>query len=133
MDIDSSAIRAAIDALPGLPHDGTAPVFAEPWQAQAFAIVVSLQRQGVFSWDEWAAHLGAEIKSAVAAGDPDDGSTYYNHWLAALETLVAEKGVATRGTLSNVADAWGRAAERTPHGEPITLSPGDFDPDAHHH
>jgi len=119
-------IQTAIETLPNLPNDGAAPVFAEPWQAQAFAICLSLQRKGVFTWDEWAERLGAEINSAVAAGDVDDGTTYYNHWLAALERLVSEKDLTDLTTLSHVADAWGRAADRTRHGESIELQPADY-------
>ena len=89
-------------------------------------MALALQERGVFTWAEWAETLGAEIKRAQAAGDPDTGETYYRHWLAALERIVAEKGVATRDTLARTRDAWGYAAERTPHGEPIELTPEDF-------
>ena len=72
------------------------------------------------------AALAAEIKRAQAAGDPDIGETYYRHWLAALERLVAEKGVATAETLHRYRDAWDHAGDRTPHGQPIVLRPEDF-------
>ena len=103
------------------------PVFREPWEAQAFALALSLNERGVFSWKEWAATLGEEIKKAQAAGDPDTGETYYLHWLAALERLVAAKGLADPQTLMRTRDAWRQACARTPHGEPIELRPGDFD------
>ncbi|MDT7837146.1 nitrile hydratase accessory protein [Aquabacterium sp. OR-4] len=118
---------------PGLPLGGgradaaaAEPVFAEPWQAQAFAMTLQLHRQGLFSWPEWAAALAAEIRRAQAAGDADLGHTYYHHWLAALEGLVSAKGATDAATLARHAQAWGHAAERTPHGQPITLQPGDF-------
>jgi nitrile hydratase accessory protein len=114
------------DAVPGLPRDADGPVFAEPWEAQAFALAVALHERGLFTWPEWAEALAREIERARAAGDPDTGATYYNHWLAALERLVADKQVADAGTLAAYADAWGRAAGRTPHGTPIELAPGDF-------
>jgi nitrile hydratase accessory protein len=114
------------DTLPGLPRDEEGPVFAEPWEAQAFALAVALHERGVFTWPEWAAALGAEIERARRAGDPDTGATYYRHWLAALERIVAEKRLTDAGTLARYADAWGRAAERTPHGTPIELAPRDF-------
>ena len=114
------------DALPGIPRDDDGPVFAEPWEAQAFALAVALHERGVFTWPEWAAALAEEIRRAQAAGDPDTGETYYRHWLAALERLVDEKGVADAATQTRYAAAWGRAAERTPHGTPIELAPGDF-------
>ena len=101
-------------------------MFGEPWQAQAFAMTVALYRRGVFTWPEWAASLGAEIKRAQAAGDPDTGDTYYRHWLNALERLVAEKSIAEPADLSRYRDAWHRAADRTPHGLPIELRAEDF-------
>ncbi len=118
---------------PGLPlqaggGDAAGPVFAAPWQAQAFAMTLQLHQRGLFSWPEWAAALSAQITAAQAAGDADLGDTYYHHWLAALEALVAEKGAADAATLARHAAAWGHAAERTPHGQPIALQPADFDP-----
>ncbi len=118
-------------SCPGLPlrsgpDDEAAPVFAEPWQAQAFAMTLQLHQRGLFSWPEWAAALAAQISQAQAAGDADLGNTYYRHWLAALEALVAAKGAARADELSGCARAWAQAAERTPHGQPITLQPGDF-------
>ena len=124
--IDPIAARQATEALASIPLDSEGPVFREPWEAQAFAMALALQERGLFTWAEWAETLGAEIKRAQAAGDPDTGETYYRHWLAALERLVAEKGVATRDTLARTRDAWDHAAERTPHGEPIELTPEDF-------
>jgi nitrile hydratase accessory protein len=120
-----SAMKAAI-AVPGVPRDADGPVFREPWEAQAFAMTLALHERGVFTWNEWAAALAAEIKRAQAAGDPDTGETYYTHWLNTLEKLVAEKGVTTGATLTRYRDAWDHAADRTPHGEPIVLSAGDF-------
>ena len=107
--------------LSGQPGDETGPVFREPWEAQAFALAVELSEAGVFTWAEWAETLGAEIKAAQAAGDPDLGDTYYRHWLAALERLVAEKGLLGAADLAARRDAWARAHRETPHGEPVTL------------
>ena len=106
-------------------------MFREPWEAQAFAMALALHRARPL-------HLAAngrrrsadEIKRAQAAGDPDTGETYYRHWLAALERIVAEKGVADRATLTRYRDAWDHAADRTPHGTPIELRPQDFGPAA---
>lgn len=118
--------REALAATPGLPRDAEGPVFREPWEAQAFAMTLALQGRGVFTWAEWAAALGAEIKRAQAAGDPDTGATYYRHWLAALERLLAEKRLTDEATLVRYRQAWDRAAARTPHGQPIELRPEDF-------
>jgi nitrile hydratase accessory protein len=119
------AMRAAV-AVPGVPRDQDGPVFREPWEARAFAMALALHERGLFTWNEWAAALGAQIKRAQAGGDPDTGETYYGHWLATLEALVAEKGVATANTLHRYRDAWDHAADRTPHGAPIELTPADF-------
>ena len=102
------------------------PVFREPWEAEAFALALSLNERGVFSWNEWAAVLGEEIKKAQAAGDPDTGETYYGHWLNALERIVAAKGLTDSHTLARTRNAWANACARTPHGTPIELQAGDF-------
>ncbi len=127
MTADAAAARRAAESVPGIPCDAEGPVFREPWEAQAFAMAVALQERGVFTWTEWAAMLGEEIKAAQRGGDPDTGETYYHHWLAALERIVAYKGVADRTTLTRYHDAWDRAADRTPHGMPIELSSKDFE------
>jgi nitrile hydratase accessory protein len=126
MTIDPAAARRAREAVPSIPSDAEGPVFREPWEAQAFAMALALHDKGLFTWPEWAATLAEEIKRAQAAGDPDTGETYYHHWLAALERLVAAKGVTTRDTLARYHDAWDHAADRTPHGQPIELHPEDF-------
>jgi nitrile hydratase accessory protein len=113
-------------ALPDLPRDNDGPVFREPWEAQAFAMALALHERGLFTWSEWAATLAHEIKSAQAAGDPDSGSTYYHHWLNALERLVAEKSIASGAALARSREAWRHAAARTPHGTPIALADKDF-------
>ena len=124
--IDPTLARRAADAVPSIPRDAEGPVFREPWEAQAFAMAVALHARGLFTWPEWAAMLAEEIKRAQAAGDPDTGETYYRHWLATLERLIAAKGVATSDTLHRYRDAWDHAADRTPHGAPIVLRPDDF-------
>ena len=124
--IDPAAAERAAQAVPSIPRDADGPVFREPWEAQAFAMALTLHERGLFTWPEWAASLGDEIKRAQAAGDPDTGETYYHHWLNTLERLVAEKGVTTAQTLARYHDAWDRAADRTPHGEPIELKAEDF-------
>lgn len=95
-----------------------APVFAEPWQAQAFAMTVALHDQGLFSWAEWAEALSVQVKKLDVA---TDGHDYYEHWLAALEGLLAAKGLAARADVDAMAEAWERAAHATPHGKPILL------------
>ena len=113
--------RERIASLPSLPRDEGGPVFAEPWQAQAFALAVRLSAQGYFTWKEWAAALADELKSAVQRGEPDDGSRYYEHWLAALEGLVTAKRLSNREEMLERKDAWADAYRRTPHGKPVEL------------
>ena len=124
--MSSSAAAAATAAIPSIPRDDDGPVFRAPWEAHAFAMALTLHERAVFTWSEWASALAAEIERAQANGDPDTGETYYRHWLATLENLVAEKGVATTETLHRYRDAWDHAADRTPHGVPIELTPQDF-------
>jgi nitrile hydratase accessory protein len=124
--IDPVAAKRALEANPGLPADEQGPVFREPWQAQAFAMTLALHEKGLFGWGEWATMLGETIKAAQAAGDPDTGETYYDHWLATLERMTSEKAVTTPADLTTYRNAWERAAARTPHGQPIELKSGDF-------
>ena len=99
--------------LPALPKDRDGPVFAAPWEAQAFAMAVKLNEKGVFTWTEWVEAISAEIKSA--------DRPYYEHWLAALETLVERKSVMSRGEREARIEEWDEAAHHTPHGQPIVL------------
>jgi nitrile hydratase accessory protein len=109
-------------AFARLPRDAEGPVFAEPWQAQAFAMAVRLSEAGWFTWQEWAQALGAQLRSAAERGEPDDGSRYYEHWLAALEQLVTEKGMSECAQLHERKEQWAAAYQATPHGQPVVLT-----------
>ena len=116
-------------ALPGQPQDVGEPVFAEPWQAQAFALAIKLSEAGWFTWVEWAGALSAEIKAADAADAragraPDDGTHYYEHWLSALEKLVAAKGLTEDAAIQVRKEEWAEAYRHTPHGRPVELRVG---------
>jgi nitrile hydratase accessory protein len=115
----SDAERLAL--LPRLPRDDGGPVFAEPWQAQAFAMAVRLSAQGHFTWSEWAAILADELKAAAERGEPDDGSHYYEHWLAALERLVTARALLSPEEMLDRKEAWADAYRHTPHGKPVAL------------
>jgi nitrile hydratase accessory protein len=117
---------AQLAALPNFPREEEGPVFAAPWQAEAFAMTLALYEKGLFTWPEWASCLAEEIRRAQREGDPDLGDTYYHHWLAALERIVAEKGGCDPRSLEKTRRAWRRAAQRTPHGRPIVLDAEDF-------
>jgi nitrile hydratase accessory protein len=114
--------------LPGQPRDADGPVFREPWEAQAFATALMLHQRSLYTWSEWARALAQQIGAAQAQGDPDRGDTYYRHWLAALETLIAAKGLSSSDELLRYQRAWKHAASRTPHGQPIELTERDFTP-----
>jgi len=119
---DRSVRAERLAALPRLPRDTGGPVFAEPWQAQAFAMAVKLSEQGHFTWKEWAATLAGELKAAADRGEPDDGSRYYEYWLAALERLVTAKGLSDPAALLARKEAWAEAYRHTPHGKPVKLT-----------
>src|SRR5215467_8203599 len=118
---DSVPSTETLAALPPLPRDAEGPVFAEPWQAQAFALAVRLSEQGYFTWKEWATALADELKAAAERGEPDDGTHYYEHWLATLERLVTAKGLIDKRALEERKDAWADAYRHTPHGKPVQL------------
>lgn len=110
-----------LSQLPQLPRDADEPVFAEAWQAQAFALAIELSRRGYFSWPEWTATLAGELKAAATRGG-DDGAHYYDHWLSALERLVLAKGLTDASALEGRKKAWIEAYIHTPHGKPVLLS-----------
>lgn len=96
-------------------------MFAQPWQAQAFALAVRLSAAGCFTWPEWATVLGEQFEAAAARGEPDDGTRYYEHWLDALERIVARKGWIGADALHARKSAWIDAYRTTPHGQPVAL------------
>jgi nitrile hydratase accessory protein len=126
MSICGSRILSLAEAsqLPGLPLDGGEPAFAEPWQAQAFALALQLHRNGAFTWAEWTEALTEQLRFA---GPADDGSRYYEHWLAALEGLVSAKSLLAPAALVNRKQAWAEAYRHTPHGQPVEIGAGDGD------
>lgn len=121
---DNEDIAAQFASLLDLPRDEGEPVFAEPWQAQAFALAVRLSAQGHFSWTEWAAALSEQLQNAAHRCEPDDGTRYYEHWLAALEQLVTEKKLTDAVALAERKEAWADAYHHTPHGQPVELGVG---------
>jgi len=109
------------DNLPDLPKDEKGSVFNEPWQAQAFALAVSLCDEGHFTWSEWVDVFSEQVKLAQQSGDPDLGDTYYSHWLNALEVIVSNKQIVGLGDMKERKEAWRQVYLHTPHGKPIEL------------
>jgi nitrile hydratase accessory protein len=91
---DDSSTSNAIAELPLLPRDDNGPIFAEPWQAQAFAVVVELIDEGTLTRVEWADKLAAALREAEARGEYNTGERYYHHWLIALERVIVDKDLA---------------------------------------
>ena len=121
MNEDISIQSSQLYALTSIPGGQEGQVFTAPWQAEIFAITLSLHEQGVFKWGEWAEILGTKIREAQNQGDPDIGDTYYNHWLAALEQMIVNKGIDQNDQLRQLYIAWDDAARSTPHGQAIEL------------
>jgi len=122
----STASTDALASVSSIPRDNEGPVFTAPWQAEVFAITLSLHEQKLFKWTEWAEVLSAKIKEAQERGDPDLGDTYYHHWLAALEHMIVSKGIGEQRQLQLLYNAWDKAAHSTPHGQPIELGKADI-------
>ncbi|NNF78361.1 MAG: nitrile hydratase accessory protein [Rhizobiales bacterium] len=114
----SESEQAALDAVPSIPRNEEGPVFAEPWQAQAFAMTIALYDAGRFTWPEWAEVLSDQLRKA---GAEQQGEDYYHHWLSALEQISSTKGLTSGSELAARKEAWDRAAHATPHGQPIVL------------
>ena len=81
-----------------------APVFAEAWQARAFALAAELNARGRLAWPDFAAALGAELAR--------DGDDYWRAWLGALEGWLAAEGLAAPEAVGAIAERWRRAAEQ---------------------
>jgi nitrile hydratase accessory protein len=117
----SNTTRNFCRNLPQIPTDADGPVFAEPWQAQAFALAVRLCDEGHFTWAEWVDMFSQEIKTAQANGDPDLGNTYYNHWLNVLEKIITQKQDITSEEMNLRKEEWRKAYLRTPHGQSVEI------------
>jgi nitrile hydratase accessory protein len=124
IDAEGSAVR---QLAAGFDRGTEAPVFRSPWEAHTFAIVVMLQERGLFTWREWADALAARITAAQREGDAGRGDTYYVHWLHVVEDFVQARGASSSAELARWREAWQRAIDRTPHGQPIALQPADFE------
>lgn len=114
-------IVSALAPVAPIPADSNGPVFAEPWQAQAFALTLQLQAKGLFTAAEWAQALGDEIREHLAHGGCTDGSDYYERWCEALEHIIVAKGASSHQVIEDTSASWIRAAEATPHGAPVLL------------
>lgn len=108
-------------AMPLPPASSDEEAFGAPWQAQVFAMTVSLVESGAFDWEQWAQALSQRITQAQLAGDSDDGTSYYIRWTEALEDMLEAHGMGQKHEIAALQQQWRAAAARTPHGQPITL------------
>lgn len=117
---------AELPPLDSIPRDEEGPVFREPWEAQAFAMVVQLHQRELFTWKEWADALSHQIAAVRERGEADTGSDYYRHWLSALEWLLADKGVATETKLQQRRDHllahWPSGHDHVARRDPIVVA-----------
>lgn len=109
---------SAYDHIPGLVLQDGEPVFSEPWEASAFALVVGLHEKNVFAWSEWAEVLGEVLKNE------SPGTPYYQSWLQALEMILEQKTVLNADEIASRSEEWAAAVKATPHGQPIELENG---------
>jgi nitrile hydratase subunit beta len=69
---------------------GDEPAFHADWEARVFTLNRVLLRRGVYNLDEF--------RDAIERMPPEEylRASYYERWLTAIETLLAEKGVLAR-------------------------------------
>ena len=119
-------MSVALPPLDSIPRDLEGPVFREPWEAQAFALVVQLHQRGVFTWNEWADTLSQEIRSVQLRGEADTGADYYHHWLSALERLLQIKSVTSTEQLArrreHLLAHWPSGHDHVARREPVTVA-----------
>jgi nitrile hydratase accessory protein len=116
---DKTSTPAALDDA--LLQDDTRPGFAEPWQAELFAMTHALSQRGVFSWPQWAAAFATAIARHPQTGEEGIELAYFRQWLSALEGLLADKGICAAQDLNSLAARWRQAYLHTPHGQPVEL------------
>ena len=96
-------------------------VFDEPWQAQAFSVLVALQTTGRFEWKQWVEVFSSTIKQAPALPGESPHQTYYRQWVSALEEMVIRLSLMQVGEIAGRTEEWRRAYLNTPHGQPVQL------------
>jgi nitrile hydratase accessory protein len=90
--------RRRIEALVSeLPRAEERP-FEHPWQLRAFAIAVAAYHNGQYEWSEFQLSLIEAIKQ-WEQGDGSEPWSYYEHWLTALETMLAGSGALSEAAL----------------------------------
>ena len=111
-----SVCEGDFSSLAAAANGDSQAVFEEPWEAEAFSLVVQMYDNGLFTWSEWASQLGASLSSL------SEDTPYFEAWLYALERIVLEKSLLNETELSQRSNEWEHALSVTPHGEPIELN-----------
>ena len=75
------------DGVGQIDREEDEPYFHEEWEENVFALLPLTMGQGTYNIDEF--------RHAIERMDPAHylSSSYYEHWLSAMETLLVEKGV----------------------------------------
>lgn len=115
--------RRRVESLVGA---GEQRAFNEPWEVRAFAMAVAAYHNGQYEWSEFQLSLIDSIKK-WENGDGSEPWSYYEHWLEALETVLAGNGALSDAAL----DEKTRAVLATPknanhheaHREPVAIDP----------
>ncbi len=81
---------------PRLPRQNGELVFNAPWEGRAFGMTLALREAEPFDWADFRTRLEREI---AAAGPADDGTRYYERWLAAFERLLEDAGLVDQAEL----------------------------------
>jgi len=99
--VTGSAVDDALDGALAPPMANGEVVFEEPWQGRAFGMARTLADAGVYTWDEFRAHLIAVIAAWERTAPAGTPYAYYDHFLEALERVLAEKGVLDGSVLTS--------------------------------
>jgi nitrile hydratase accessory protein len=118
-----------IDGPAAPPRANGELVFAEPWQSRAFGMAVTLYDAGAFAWPQFQAALATRI--AAWEADPPSGEcwNYYQHWLGALEDVLASDGTVGADEIHHRAAALAERPAGHDHREPDGHGHGH----GHHH
>lgn len=89
------------DARHGLDADGPAApprangelVFEAPWESRVFGLTLALCERGTVAWEDFRRRLLDEIRRWEREHPSGEPYRYYERWLAALETLLAERSL----------------------------------------
>ena len=119
--------RRRVEALVGDLQGAGDQAFTQPWELRAFAMAVAAYEDGQYEWSEFQESLVGSIGSweRDSHGEP---WSYYQHWLTALEAVLAQKGTlpdaaALEERTQTVLATPRNANHHRAHREPVAISP----------